>query len=344
MSKNLPADSSPNPQPPQHVPSPRLLSGHRAHVAVVGAGAFGSALAACAQAGGCEVTLLDKPQLATFSGDLSEFDLLILAVPTQALRSVGQWMHEKIAKPPGSQGKEFWVVSAAKGIEQKTLLLPHQILAEYLPSQAHIGTLSGPSFARELAAGLPTAVVLASHSKQLRERAELLLHRDFFRVYGASDIVGVEIGGALKNVIAMVAGAVDGLKLGNNARAAVVTRGLGEIAQVGVALGADPLTFLGLSGLGDLILTCTGDLSRNRQFGLRAAAGESPAQIIASAGQVIEGVTTAQSAYELSQKWGLDTPILKAAYTVLYENLSIKEAVFALLSRERKGEFDWIRK
>ena len=236
------------------------------------------------------------------------------------------------------------MVSAAKGIEQKTFLLPHQILAEYLPSTAHIGALSGPSFARELAAGLPTAVVLASKSAQLRERTEMLLHRDFFRVYGASDVVGVEIGGALKNVIAMVAGAVDGLQLGNNARAAVVTRGLGEIAQLGVAMGADPLTFLGLSGLGDLILTCTGDLSRNRQFGLRLAAGETPAEIIGGAGQVIEGVTTAQSAYDLSQKLGLDTPILNAAYSVLYEHLSIKEAVFSLVSRERKGEFDWIQR
>jgi glycerol-3-phosphate dehydrogenase (NAD(P)+) len=190
--------------------------------------------------------------------------------------------------------------------------------------------------------GLSTSVVVATVSDSLMERAEKLLHTKKFRIYHSADCVGVDIAGALKNVIALVAGAVDGLGMGSNARAAVVTRGLGEIAQMGVKLGGFSLTFLGLSGLGDLILTCTGDLSRNRQFGLRIAQGESPKHIIESMGQVIEGVTTAESAFLLSQKLQLDTPILETVYGVIYKNVPLRDAVAALTQRESKGEFDWL--
>lgn len=342
----------------------KQIDGHESKVAVVGAGVFGTALAASALAGGNHVTLFDisEKKLSELASDesltncklvhmsesvrgLAGFDLIILAPPSQHLRSACKWILDRLSDEFGdvSKAPKMWLLSAAKGIEQKTLLLPHQILAQLFPAGTAIGALSGPSFAKELRAGLPTAVVVASADAELRRRANELLHRSFFRVYESQDVVGVEVGGALKNVIAMVAGAADGLRLGNNARAAVITRGLGEIAQVGVKLGADPLTFLGLSGLGDLILTCTGDLSRNRQFGMRLAAGESKDSIISSMGQVIEGVTTAQSASELSQKLGLDTPILKVAHAVLYQDQPLVAAIYSLVNRGQKGEFDWVK-
>lgn len=322
-------------------------------VAVIGAGAFGQALAACAQAGGHDVVMYRRPDLQAEAPThlawelrgmdesrqpFAEMDLILLAVPAQALRDVSGWLGRVAGNAGGMR-----VVSAAKGIERKTLLLPHQILGEVLPPGTRVGTLSGPSFARELAAGLPTAVVAASKDVSLSKEVQAILHRPHFRVYHSDDIAGVEMGGALKNVIAMVAGGVDGLGLGNNARAAVVTRGLGEMAGMGVKLGANPMTFLGLSGLGDLILTCTGDLSRNRSFGMRLAAGESVEAICGSAGQVIEGVATAESAYDLSVKLGVDAPVMRAAYKVLYERLPIREAVLELIQRQEKGEFDWTR-
>jgi glycerol-3-phosphate dehydrogenase (NAD(P)+) len=342
--------------------SMKLWDGRRARVAVVGAGAFGQALAQCVSVGGCEVVLLGRaadldrlsvmpsPTLTfsamdAFTECLRAFDLVILAIPAQALRDVGVWLATRETSLGGSaEGPKdpLRVLSAAKGIEQKTLSLPTALLTEVLPQDSEIGALSGPSFAKELSAGLPTAVVVATVHDGLAARAELLLHRSFFRVYRSRDVVGTEIAGALKNIIAMVAGAVDGLALGNNARAAVVTRGLQEIAQVGVALGAQPLTFLGLAGLGDLILTCTGDLSRNRQFGLRCARGEDPHAVVESMGGVVEGVATAQSAYALSTRLGLDTPILKIVHEVIYAGLPLREAVTALLGRSQKGEFDWM--
>jgi glycerol-3-phosphate dehydrogenase (NAD(P)+) len=338
---------------------PKIVDGKQAKIAVIGAGAFGSALAASALAGGNEVTLIGRDETSLsasredptlrgcafitqpqFQGALEDFHLILLAVPCQVLRSVCEWI-SSVRKSPHSK---IWIVCAAKGIEQKTLLLPHQIFQECLGNEALTAELSGPSFAKELRAGLPTAVVIASQNIEIRERAKALLHRSFFRVYDSEDVIGVEVAGALKNIIALMAGGVDGMQLGNNARAAVITRGLGEITQVGVTLGANPMTFLGLSGLGDLILTCTGDLSRNRQFGLRLARGESKESIIASMGQVIEGVTTAESAWQLSQKLGLDTPILRVAYEILYGSLSIGEAIHSLLNRKQKTEFHWIEK
>lgn len=338
------------------------------HVAVIGPGVFGRALASCALQAGSKVTLLglndstlvdaqtefnqrtgvdlltmDETGLSALRG--VDLDLIILAVPCQALRSACQWVSSKLW-PILLHERKTSVLCAAKGIELETLKLPHEILDECLPAEAGKGLLSGPSFAKELHAGLPTAIVVASREEEVKRVAEQLLHRPYFRVYGTDDVVGVEIGGAVKNVIATVAGVVDGLELGHNARAAVVTRGLGEMAQMGVALGANPLTFLGLSGLGDLILTCTGDLSRNRRFGLTIARHhERPMQqVLAEIGEVVEGYTTARSAWLLSQKLKLDTPILKVAYQVLYEGRPVRDAVQHLLNREQKGEFDWIGK
>ena len=337
-----------------------------AHVLVIGPGVFGRALANCAHEAGARITLLglDEASLADAREAFSEIsgfsmmsmdslqpenitkqgvDLIILAVPCQALRSAADWCRTilwPILKPKDSVP----VLCAAKGIELGTLKLPHEILEELLPADAGIGILSGPSFAKELQAGLPTAIVVASADEAVRRAAETLLHRPHFRVYGTNDVVGVELGGAVKNVIAVVAGVVDGLGLGNNARAAVVTRGLGEMAQMGVALGANPMTFLGLSGLGDLILTCTGDLSRNRRFGLTIAQhyDRPMSEILGEIGQTVEGYSTARSAYLLSERLKLDTPILKMAYQVLYENRPVRDAVAHLLNREQKGEFEWI--
>lgn len=336
-------------------------------VIVIGPGVFGRALASCAAEGGAKVTLLgldenalsdawqidglqkimslqtmDEQGLRTLEAAL--IDMIILAVPCQALRNVSDWLRTKLWPILGHSQKQTVVLCAAKGIELDSLKLPHEILLELLPQDVGIGLLSGPTFAMELQAGLPTAIVVASQNDHVKRVAEQLLHRPHFRVYGSDDVVGVELGGALKNVIATVAGVVDGLELGHNARAAVVTRGLGEMAQMGVALGANPMTFLGLSGLGDLILTCTGDLSRNRRFGLLLASQHDRpvSEILAEIGQVVEGYTTARSAYLLSQKLQLDTPILKMAYEVLYEGRPVRDAVKHLLNREQKGEFDWI--
>lgn len=330
---------------------------------VIGAGAFGTAIAACIHSPTNPVTIIAREGnnfntlkrhdilkqckmeiFSKFNLCLSEFKLIILAIPCQSLRNVSEWMLKHWHKTQinkSSNLNKLNIISAAKGIEQKTLLLPSQILESFWKENAAIGTLSGPSFAKEMLLGLPTCVVVASKDQELLNIASKLLHSPYFRIYDSKDIVGVEIAGALKNVIAMVAGAVDGLKLGNNARAAVITRGLAEIVRIGVKLGADPITFLGLSGVGDLILTCTGDPSRNRQFGLRMSQGENKEEITKSMSQVIEGIATANSANELCKKHGIETSIISTAYKVLYENIPIKDAVSLLIERQQGSEFNW---
>lgn len=330
---------------------------------VIGAGAFGTAIAACIHRPTNPVTILAREGdnfntlkshntlkqckmeiFSEFNSCFSEFKLIILAIPCQSLRNVSEWMIEhwnKTSHSKGNSNTKLNIISAAKGIEQKTLLLPSQILESFWKENAAIGTLSGPSFAKEMFLGLPTCVVVASKDQNLLNIASKFLHSSHFRIYDSKDIIGVEIAGALKNVIAMVAGAVDGLKLGNNARAAVITRGLAEIVRIGVKLGADPITFLGLSGVGDLILTCTGDLSRNRQFGLRLSQGESKEEIMKSMSQVIEGIATANSANELFKIQNVETSIINTVYRVLYENIPIQDAVSFLIERQQGSEFPW---
>jgi glycerol-3-phosphate dehydrogenase (NAD(P)+) len=329
-------------------------------IIVFGAGAFGRALAASAREAGHQVTLLAPTDRdlapARSSQRLSgcvfqsmdgvcgawgkgfKNPLILMVVPCQALRSACGWLRDH-----WGDSEPLDVLSASKGVEQGTLALPHQVMEQMLPVGSRVAVLSGPSFARELEAGMMTAVVCASKASGLVQRASELLHRPHFRVYASDDVIGVEVGGALKNVVAMVAGAVDGLKMGENARAAVITRGLGEITQVGVALGADPITFLGLSGIGDLVLTCTGNQSRNRTFGMRMAEGADPQVIMADLGQVVEGYATARSAFDLSAKLQLDTPIIRAVYGVLYEGLSLPKALENLMSRDQKPEFGWAK-
>ena len=312
----------------------------KSHILIIGAGAYGTALKACILSNqNNSVTLLNREDCKSFDKDITNYDFILIAVPSQSLRACAQWIKKnKYLK------NKLNIISTAKGIEKNTILLPHQILAEIFKEykdQVFVAALSGPSFAKEMMQGLPTCVVLASKNKSLLKMASPILHSSYFRVYDSADILGVEIGGALKNVIAMVAGTVDGLNLGNNARAAVITRGLAEMAEIGVKMGANPLTFMGLSGLGDLILTCTGDLSRNRQFGYRMAKGENKISVLHSLGGVVEGIATTQSAYELAQKLNIKTSILMTAYLVLYQNLPISHALKSLLGGEQSAEFDW---
>jgi glycerol-3-phosphate dehydrogenase (NAD(P)+) len=347
---------------PSAPPEQRYIDGHPAHIAILGAGAFGTALAASAIAGGCQVTVIshenvkrpeysDDPALSQcnfiyqneINVDLTSFDFIVLAISSQAIRNAAEWIVSHQLKRASDNSRTLNIVCAAKGIERNTLLLPSQVLAETLPAGTQIGTLSGPTFARELRQHLPAALVFASCHAELRRTVKTTLHRAYFRIYDCEDELGIEVAGALKNVIAIVAGGCDGLELGNNARAAVVTRGFGEIVQIGCKMGANTLTFLGLGGLGDLFLTTSGDLSRNRQLGLQLAKGEKKEVILAKTGEVIEGIATTESAFQLAQKLGIDAPVIQAAYGVLYENLSVKEAVMSLVTRAHKGEFDWTR-
>lgn len=232
------------------------------------------------------------------------------------------------------------VVSASKGIEEDTLLTMDEVLAEVLPPEIAASTsfLSGPSFAAEVALEHPTAVTMASRDAAAAAEAQELFQTEYFRVYTALDVPGVELGGALKNVIAIGAGVVEGLGFGYNTQAALITRGLAEITRLGVALGADPLTFAGLAGMGDLILTCTGGLSRNRTVGVELGQGRPIAEILAGMTMVAEGVRTARAARALARRTGIEMPIVEEVYSILYEERGAREAVEGLMMRAPKAE------
>ena len=256
--------------------------------------------------------------------------LLIVATPVAGLRStLREIAAGAVPAPP-----LLWL---CKGLERDTGLMPHQVAAEVAP-QARAGALSGPSFAQEVAAGLPVALTAASTDADVSRLAVEALHHGAARIYRSDDVVGVEVGGALKNVMAIAAGICDGLALGHNARAALITRGLAEIARFGVALGARAETFTGLTGLGDLVLTCTGDLSRNRRVGLGLAAGQPLAQVLAELGHVAEGVACAEVVAGRAAGLGVELPIVAAVRAVLAGELAPSDAVLALLSREPKRE------
>ena len=232
------------------------------------------------------------------------------------------------------------MASATKGIEEETLKTNSEVIEELLPAEISqkVVYLSGPSFAREVVAKQPTAVTVASKDSAAASKVQEIFSTDYFRAYTSSDVIGLEVGGSIKNVIALGAGISDGLGFGYNARAAIITRGLAETTRLGVAMGADPLTFSGLSGLGDLVLTCTGDLSRNRTVGLRLGKGETIDEILADMNMVAEGVKTAKAAHLLSQKLGIDMPIATKIYKILYEQMAPKNAVATLMARELKEE------
>ena len=326
--------------------------------AVLGAGAWGTALAVqwAAQHEVClwgrDATLIRDtqarrenqrylpgialpPQLLltdTLDVALDGADVLILAVPTSATRDTVAPLAQAALQRP-----LIWV---SKGFELGTRKLPHQIIAEMLPNLTQTGVLSGPSFAEEVAQGHPTALSLASHDMQFAHSMAANLSSSRLRIYANHDLIGVEIGGAVKNVMAIAAGVCDGLKLGHNARAALVTRGLAEMTRLGLRMGGHIETFMGLSGLGDLILTTTGDLSRNRQVGLRLARGDSLDTILADLGHVAEGVTTAREVAQLAAELHVDMPITRGICGILFEGVPAAQAVAALLSREIKAEFE----
>jgi len=230
------------------------------------------------------------------------------------------------------------IVWLCKGFENGTGLLPHQVMAEVLGDSVPGAALSGPSFAQEVARGLPCALTVASSSDALRERVVASVHGGHLRVYSCDDLIGVEVGGAVKNVLAIATGVADGLGLGLNARAALITRGLAEITRLGAALGASTSTFMGLTGMGDLILTCTGDLSRNRRVGLGLAQGKALDTIVAELGHVAEGVPCAKAVRELAHKLGVDMPITNAVAGVLFDGDTPQAMLAQLLARDPRDE------
>lgn len=256
-------------------------------------------------------------------------DLLIIATSVSGLRPT---LQQILPYQPKN------VVWLCKGFEEGSLLLPHQVVKEVLGDQVLAGALSGPSFAAEVAKGLPCALTIASTSAELRQQVVEAVHGNAMRVYSSDDVVGVEVGGAVKNILAIATGVTDGLGLGLNARAALMTRGLAEISRLGTALGGRAETLMGLTGVGDLILTCTGDLSRNRKVGLALAQGKTLATIVAELGHVAEGVRCAQAVKTVAAKLGVEMPITDAVAGVLFDGVSAQEMIARLLARDAKAE------
>ena len=342
---------------PEVIPAPAARTA-RCKITVLGAGAWGTAVA-MALAGRHDVLLWGRngdamaamaasgenaylpgfplpPQLrigADFDAAVAhaggEHGLLIAACPVAGLRPMLHQLKDK-AIPN--------LVWLCKGFEGGTGLLPHQVVQEVLGDSIAGGALSGPSFAQEVARGLPCALTIASHSAALRGAVVSALHGGTIRVYASEDLVGVEVGGAVKNVLAIATGVADGLGLGLNARAALITRGLAEITRLGTALGGQTETFMGLTGMGDLILTCTGDLSRNRRVGLGLAQGKALDAIVAELGHVAEGVPCAKAVRELARRMGVDMPITNAVAGVLFDGDLPQVMVQQLLSRDPRAE------
>ncbi|GHV56717.1 glycerol-3-phosphate dehydrogenase [NAD(P)+] [Deltaproteobacteria bacterium] len=331
-------------------------------VAVIGAGAWGTALAAHAARQGLAVTLwAHRPEVAErinrdrinpeflpevklpdnlvavsdMERALAGQKLVLMVVPSHVMREVAARLAPNL--PRGAL-----VVSASKGIEDETSATMVQILEEEFRPHAglELGALSGPSFAREVALGLPTAVTLAMRSRPLAQAVQALLSAPTFRIYTSLDLVGVELGGALKNVYAIATGICDGFSLGLNARAAMLPRALGEMSRMAVALGANPMTLAGLSGMGDLILTATGDLSRNRQVGLRLGRGEQLTDILAGRRDIAEGIRNARSVHGMALRYQVEMPMAREVYRVLYEGKEPRQGLVELLNRPLKDELD----
>lgn len=265
-----------------------------------------------------------------------ECEVLCMVVPSQVYRNVFEELLPYLEE-------DSCVISAAKGIENTSLMTMSEVMDECLSNSKankniNLAVLSGPSFAKEVADKIPTAITVGCKDIAKAKFLQHVLVTDYFRVYASTDLIGLEICGALKNIVAIAAGICDGLGYGLNTRAALITRGLKEISRFGVVKGADEQSFSGLSGLGDLLLTCTGDLSRNRSVGLKLGQGRTLDEILAEMNMVAEGVKTTKSVYELVQKMDIEMPILEQVYLILYENKACSEAVKDLLSRELKVE------
>ncbi|HHY46024.1 MAG TPA: NAD(P)H-dependent glycerol-3-phosphate dehydrogenase [Firmicutes bacterium] len=332
----------------------------REHVGIIGAGGWGSALSILLARNMKRVLLWSRerevveeintrrtnetflPGVTFPPGVTSTIDLeyvagsstfLILAVPSQFLRSVAARLAPYV-RP------HHVILHASKGLEQSTTLRMSEVLAQELPHEVHgrIAVLSGPSHAEEVARDIPTAVVTASRSPEIARMAQELLMGPTFRVYTCHDVVGVELGGALKNIIALAAGLSDGLGFGDNTKAALMTRGLAEITRLGVRMGASPMTFAGLSGLGDLIVTCTSMHSRNRRAGIELGRGKPLSEVLSSSPMVIEGVPTTRAACRLADRYGVTMPIAKKLEAVLFEGYDPRQAVSDLMLRDPAHE------
>lgn len=326
--------------------------------AVLGAGSWGTALALVLARNGKEVRLWDRhaaqadclrqerenrrylpgvalPATITVSADLeqvlSSSRNILLAVPSHAFRG----MLEQLQPLTASTRSLVW---ATKGLDAASGGFLHHVAAEVLPQAGPFAVLSGPSFAGEVARGMPTAVVVASKDAAFATAVAKSFHSETFRVYTSRDLVGVELGGSVKNVLAIATGISDGLGFGANARAALITRGLAELVRLGAALQADPQTLMGLSGVGDLILTCTDDQSRNRRFGLALGRGQDPAQAQQEIGTV-EGVRTAAEVFSLAQRVGVEVPLCEQVFRILQGDLPTSEAMGELMRRSQKAEF-----
>ncbi|MBF0341086.1 MAG: NAD(P)-dependent glycerol-3-phosphate dehydrogenase [Magnetococcales bacterium] len=279
--------------------------------------------------------LLPENIVATtdLTGAARDHAILVMVVPTQFTRGILRSLREAVTE-------ETLFVSASKGVEAHTMTLLSDIHIEILGRSLGEKScfLSGPSFARDTISRLPAAVAIAGCDPERVERVQRLFHTAWFRTYSTDDVVGLELGGAMKNVIALAAGINDGLGMGHSARAAIITRGLNEILRLGMKLGARPETFAGLSGLGDLLLTATSDLSRNRTVGVRIGRGESLESIQQGSHEIAEGVRTAVGAQRLAEKLQLDMPITRAVYGILHEGLSPRDAVRELMERDLKPE------
>ncbi len=258
---------------------------------------------------------------------------IIISVPSHALR-------ELLAQLKPLLARDARVAWATKGFELTTGKLPHQVALEVLGDEYPVAVLSGPTFAREVGLGLPTAMTIASADPDYAAYLARALHASNFRAYTSTDIVGVEVGGAVKNVLAVGAGLCDGLGFGANTRIALITRGLTEITRLGVALGGRAETFMGLAGLGDLVLTCTDNQSRNRRFGLALAAGKTPEQALREIGQVVEGYSAARAVHEVALRENVDMPIARGIYRILYENEPAKDVVKELMTRPIRAEIE----
>lgn len=329
-------------------------------IAVVGAGSWGTTLANLLVKKGYPVTLwCYEEELAeriskTFVNDLylpdvvlserlqvthslksavTDKQMLLFVTPSQVTRQVlSQTLPELSA--------QTLIVSASKGIENDSLMLLSQVFEELLPEEMHnnLGFLSGPSFANEVSVDMPTAVVAAARDEVVAKKIQTVFSTETFRVYNHRDIIGVELGGAMKNVIAIAAGVADGLGFGHNTRAALITRGLAEMTRLGIRLGGAAETFAGLAGMGDLVLTCTGDLSRNRSVGIELGKGRKIDEILNGMQMVAEGVKTTLSAYQLATKLAVDVPIIEQMYFILYQNKDPRQAVTDLMLRDLKSE------
>ena len=323
-------------------------------IAILGAGAWGSALAITLSARHDIVLWTNEPQhqqemvrsgtnerylpgfvlpsavsiTSDIDAAMSGAELALIAVPSSALREV-------LRKLPRRMVPLVW---ACKGFEAKSAKLPHQVVEEELGHQTSAAVLSGPSFAEEVARGLPTAVTLASRDTTYANETAKQLHSTRFRIYSGSDVIGVEIAGAVKNVLAIAAGISDGMQLGNNARAALMTRGLAEMTRLGLKLGGRMETFMGLAGMGDLFLTASSDLSRNRRVGLMLAKGQSLSSILSQLGHVAEGVASAREVQRLAHSAKVEVPITQAICRVLHEELAPDAALDELLNREPRTE------